>query len=737
MSESVVPAQKIRNTSNDDEIDIGFLLGSLWDHKYFIGLVAFVFALCGFVYGILATPIYRADSLVQVEQKSSSMAGADLEAALGGEPENPTSTQVEILKSRLILRQVVDQTSVDIRVTPKTLPLIGQWLVRSDISRPNLFDTSGYIWGGETLSIASFVTDHDSEGMELRIRSDGNQRYTVMAPDEDRVIAKGRVGIPLEVEEPWFELRVDELTAPEGAIFKVTKQNRLAATRELQGRLDIAEQGKDTGMLRLSLDGPDRKEVVSSLNAVNQVFLTQNIARQAAEAEKSLEFLDEQVPQVRQQLTEAEDRLNEFRLKSDSVDLSFETENALSSLVEVEASLNELELQEAELARRFTEYHPVYRALVEKKEQLQREKARLEDRTDNLPRTQQQVLRLSRDVQVTQEIYVQLLNRMQELQLAKAGTVGNVRILDEAEIQGQVEPRRGLITGVSLLAGLLLAMVVVLLRAAFNRGIVSSEQLEDLGLPVYATVPLSEEEKRGMEAKSSGGNKKSRRKHTDLLAFRNPADLSIEAIRGLRTSLHFAMMEGADNRLVITGPSPGIGKSFISSNLGAICAVGGQRVVVVDADMRKGHLHIDMGQEAKSGLSEVISGKLGFEASVRESKINGLHWVSRGISPPNPSELLMQPGFTEFLDHLSCRYDLVILDTPPILAVTDAAIIAKQCSTALMVVRFGVNTQKEIEIAQARLATGGVNLKGTILNAVERRAANSYGYYGYYNYSYK
>ncbi|WP_323751974.1 polysaccharide biosynthesis tyrosine autokinase [Marinobacter sp.] len=724
---------RTRETAQDnDEIDIGFLLGSLWDHKIFIVTLTVVLALVGLVYATLATPEYKADALVQIERKSGTIGGADVSSMLG-EQESSTSTEVEILRSRLILGQVVDQTDLDIAIVPNTWPVIGDWLLRKGISRPGLAKGGETVWAGDTLRVGEWVTNHNSQTLQLTLRSEGNGRYTLLSSEDDS-LGQGIVGKKLTVENPWIELTVSELNAPAGATFTLVKKSRLAAIRGLLNRLETLTLGKDTGMLRLELTGPDQRELVASLNATTEVFLTQNIARQAAEADKSLEFLEEQAPKVREKLNEAENRLNEYRLQSDSIDLSFETQNALNSLVAIEASLNELQLQESELARRFTPNHPVYRSLLEKKEQLQREKQRLEERTGNLPETQQQILRLSRDVKVTQEIYVQLLNRMQELRLARAGTVGNVRILDDAVVQGQVAPKRNLIVAVAGMSGLLLAVIIVLLRAAFNRGLVSPEQLEELDLPVYATIPLSEEEKRRNEkAKQSRG----KRANGGLLAVRNPADLSIEAIRSLRTSLHFAMMEGSDNRLVITGPSPSIGKSFTSTNLAAICAQAGQKVVVVDGDMRKGHVHQELGQDSKDGLSDVLSGKLEFEQAVRVSELEGLSWVSRGSAPPNPSELLMQARFTEFTNYLSQQFDLVIIDTPPILAVTDAAIIGKQCGTTLMVVRFGVTTPKEVQIAETRLANGGVPIKGVILNAMEKKAATSYGYYGYYNYSYK
>lgn len=737
MTEPANPNARNRHAQDNDEIDIGFLLGSLWDHKMLILALTLIFASAGLVYAMLATPIYSTDALIQIEKKSGTMAGADMQRLLG-EQEPSTSTEVEILRSRMILGQVVDQVDLDIEITPHGWPVVGDWLRRSGFSRPGFAEGQASVWADESLGISELVTSHNSDTLELFLRSEGQGRYSLLNK-EGTTLAQGRVGIKTVVEEPWLELTVAELNAPSGATFTVLKKSRLAAIRDLKNRLEIQTLGKDTGMLQLKLTGADRGEIVSSLNATTEVFFTQNVARQAAEADKSLEFLETQAPKVREELTEAENRLNEYRLSSDSIDLTFETENALNSLVSIEASLNELELQESELARRFTRNHPVYRSLLEKKEQLQREKARLEDRAGDLPETQQQVLRLSRDVQVTQEIYVQLLNRMQELRLARAGTVGNVRILDDAVVQGLVAPKRNLIVAVAGMSGLLLAMIIVLLRAAFHRGIVSPEQIEELELPVYASVPLSESERRRADPTKKRKNDRRRKDGSSkgVLAVRNPADLSIESIRSLRTSLHFAMLEAGDNRLVITGPSPGIGKSFVSANLAAVIAQSGGKVVVVDADLRKGHLHEPFKAQAKNGLSEVIAGKLSFEEAVRSTDTEGLSWVSRGSAPPNPSELLMQARFSEFLDYLSQQYDLVILDTPPILAVTDAVIIGNQCGTTLMVVRFGVNTPKEVQIAEGRLASGGVTLKGAILNAMEKRAATSYGYYGYYNYSYK
>ena len=344
---------------------------------------------------------------------------------------------------------------------------------------------------------------------------------------------------------------------------------------------------------------------------------------------------------------------------------------------------------------------------------------------------------MTRDVEVTQAIYVNVLNKVQELQVAKAGTVGNVRIIDEALVgPGPIEPKKPLIVVLATLLGGMLSVGLVLVRGLLRRGVESPEQIEETGLPVYATVPLSDAQQKLIKRIKHKRDRKGQEVATAVLAEKAPADTSIEALRSLRTGLHFATMEATDNRLVITGPSPGIGKSFIAVNLAAVCAQAGQKVLVVDADMRKGHIHYAFGGKSEGGLSDLLTGKAGLHEVIRPGNQEGLSYISRGSSPPNPSELLAHKRFSEFLAQVSEQYDLVILDTPPILAVTDAAVVARQCATTLMAVRFQFNTVKEIQIATRRLENAGVSPKGAILNAMERKAATYYGY-GYYNYSYK
>jgi len=722
--------------NDDDTIDLGRLFGTLIDHKQWIIAITGLFAVIGVVYALLAMPIYKVDALIQIDDAPSTNPLSDVNSLLGKEP--PSQSEIEIIRSRMVLGRAVDLLNLDIAITPKRLPLLGDFLVRRGVERPDFAQGWASTWSGEGITVSEMPVADAMLGSTITLRVLDESHYELFLEGES--LGKGGVNQLDTFADSQLNLRVTSLSAAQGAEFELTHISRMQAIEDLRNSFSVAEQGKETGILSWSMTGEHPQALQRTLNTIADIYYSQNVQRQSEEARNSLEFLDNQVPKVRAQLDAAESRLNEFRTSRDSVDLSLETQSVLERIVNLEAQVNQLELTEAEIAKRYTPSHPTYKALLEKKAQLKREMDKLNAQVKNLPETQQEVLRLTRSVEVTQAIYVQLLNKVQEMEIAKASTVGNVRILDDAGILPQpVKPKKAMIVVIATLLGGMLSVGGILLRAAFRRGVESPDQLEALGLPVYATIPLSDEQGKLSRKVKRATDKHSRQIPNGLLAARNPADLAIEALRGLRTSLHFAMMESSSNTLMITGPSPGIGKSFVAANLAAVCAQAGQRVLVVDADMRKGHMHSIFDERSECGLSDYLAGKKSLEDVIRPvSALETLSYIARGIAPPNPSELLMSTRFQEFLAAVSERFDLVIIDSPPILAVTDAAVIGKHVGTTLLVTRFEVNAPKEVEVSLKRLAASGIAVKGGILNAMERKAAGAYGEnYGYYNYSYK
>ncbi|ENP8330535.1 polysaccharide biosynthesis tyrosine autokinase [Vibrio alginolyticus] len=707
----------------DNEIDLGKLFGIILDAKWLILCTVVLFSIIGVGVAILSTPIYKADALIQIESKSS----GGISAMVGdmGElfsAESSATTEIEIIKSRMILGGTVDKFNLTTVVSPNYMPIIGKGLARLQ---------------GEqiSLSVSRFNAPSYAVGVPLTLEVIDSEKQTFrLLEDDNNVILEGKVGELLE--KNGYQFLATELVAQTGDSFTVSKISKLDAINKLQENLSISERGKQTGIISLSFSGEDRAKIQDILNDISQNYFLQNVQRNSAEAEQSLEFLKGHLPDIKTKLTASEDVLNRFRQENESIDLGLEAQSTLKVMVELEAQLNELTFKESEISQRFTQDHPAYKSLLDKRETLLKEKERLNKQVQKLPKTQREVLRMTRDVEVNQQIYIQLLNKVQELNIIKAGTVGNVRILDNAQsFSKPIKPKKALIVVLATLLGGMAGVAFVLIRAAFHRGVETPDQIEQIGMPVYASVPKSIQQ---LEFANKLKRNKGSNNELVLLAEANPADLSIEALRSLRTSLHFAMMEAKNNVLMISGPAPSIGKTFVSTNFAAVAAKTGQKVLLIDADMRKGYLQQCFGLRWDNGLSDYLSGKTSLSNIIKSTSIDNLDVVTRGQVPPNPSELLMHPRFKSFVDEMSAQYDLVIIDTPPVLAVTDPSIVGALAGTTLMVARFDQTTLKEIEVAQGRFEQSGVEVKGVILNAVEKKASNSYGYgYGYYNYAYK
>ncbi|MUK26531.1 polysaccharide biosynthesis tyrosine autokinase [Aliivibrio fischeri] len=708
------------HVQSSDEVELSKLFGYILDGRWIIISITFIFVLAGIAFSLLSTPIYKADALVQVEQKSgggiSSLVGdmGDMFAS-----ESSSNTEIEIIKSRMILGETVDKLNLTTIAAPQYIPILGKGLSRlmgeEKIIKINRFDIPSYI----EVSAFTLIIDDAVKG------------YYSLFDAEERKVLSGIVGELVEKQD--YRLFVMQLNGETGDVFNVAKISRFDAILRLQRGLSISERGKQSGVLEFSLEGENKSKIQAIINDVTQNYFLQNIARDSAEAEKSLAFLQQQLPSIKEKLIISEDKLNNLRAERKSVDLSLEARAALDGMVRLEAQLNELTFKESEISQRFTKGHPAYKSLLAKRNVLLDEKIRLNNQVQKLPKTQREVLRLQRDVELNQQIYIQLLNKSQELSILKAGTVGNVRILDSAQAySAAVKPKKLLIVVLATLLGGMFSVALVLVKAAFHRGVENPDEIEALGIPVYASIPKSN----WQEKLDIRYNKKKVKHLETLLAESNPADLSIEALRGLRTSMHFAMMEAKNNVVMITGPAPNIGKSFVAVNFAAVIAKTGQKVLVVDGDMRKGYMQRYFGMRWDNGLSDYLSGKLSLEQSIQKSEVSNLDVMTRGQVPPNPSELLMTKRFSDFIDWASVNYDLVLIDTPPVLAVTDPSIVGALAGTTLMVGRFDQTSVKEIDVARHRFEQAGIEVKGFILNAVEKKASNTYGY-GYYNYSYE
>uniref|UniRef100_A4WZY3 UDP-glucose 6-dehydrogenase n=1 Tax=Cereibacter sphaeroides (strain ATCC 17025 / ATH 2.4.3) TaxID=349102 RepID=A4WZY3_CERS5 len=715
--------------AEEDEIDLGLLMARLWAGRNWIAGATAAAALLATAHLANTPPTYRADALLQLEPKSGSMALPQALSAMA-EIEPQSATEVEILRSRFVLGEAVAGTHLDWRAAPVRLPLLGQAVASGRLPLPELDVLVPYDRGDARIRLDMLEVPPEWIGEEIRLTAEGEGRFTLLLPDES--LAEGAVGVPLSLPAKGLGLRIGALEGPAGRAFVILQRDETEAIQSLRGRVSVAERGRGSSILEVSLTGEDPAELQRTLGAITEAYLRQNMSRSAAEAQSSLDFIERQLPEARAAVTRAEERLNAYRQAQQAIDLGFEGQSLLTQIAAAEAELRQLAAEEEDLAERYTQQHPVYQKLLSARARLEERLAALRRETTELPETQREVFNLTRDLEVAQQVYLQLLNRAQELGVLKASTLGNVRIIDHARTEPRpIAPRRGRVLALALLLGALGGAGFVLGRHWLRRGVRGAEEIDRMGLPVFATVLYAPAVARNHRQKGT----------LPILALTEPDAVAVEGIRSLRTSLHFGMLDAQSRSIALTSSAPEAGKSFLAVNLAVVAADAGQRVCLVDADLRRGRIrqYFRVGK-GEPGLSDYLAGEAALEDLLRPTPIPGLRVMTTGRYPPNPSELLMRPALSELVAELDRRFDLTIFDAPPALAVTDPVVIGRAVGATIAVVRHDVTTTGEVEALMRQLQGAGVKPAGAVLNAYKPEAGRGpYGYgYGYgYQYSYR
>ncbi|MDF2462990.1 MAG: epsB [Ramlibacter sp.] len=733
-------SQPTQALPDDDGIDLAEYWDIVLDNRWLVAGITALAILGGGAYAFLASPVYQSNLLIQVEDSSGAKSllgdAADLFAT-----KTAASAEIEILRSRMVLGQAVDNSLAYIEASPRYLPLVGRAMGRraTELSDPGFLGLTGYVTGRESIAIAVMDVPSELEGTRFIVTALGGNRVQLAHADLDQALI-ANVGAPNELSTPLGPVRIHitRLAAKPGAEFIVVRHSRLATINDLQERLRLAEKGRQSGVIDATLEDTNPVKLTTLLNEIGRQYVRQNVERRAAEAQKSLDFLDVQLPQFKRQLDQAESAYNQYRNRQGTVALDEEARLILTRSVDLQSKLLEAQQRRRELSARFTADHPAIQTLDDQIRAWNAEIANLNARVRGMPAIQQDAVRLERDVKVNNELYSQMRNSALQLQLVKEGKIGTVRLIDDAAPPEEpVKPRRAMVMALAAALGLFGGLLLAIARATFFRAIRSPQEIEErTGLSVYSTIPLSDiQEKlaRKVAQKEPG---------LHVLAVIEPNDGAVESLRSLRTSLQFAMLEAANNRILITGATPGVGKSFVSSNLAAVLASTGKRVVLVDADMRKGHLNQYFGLPRPRGLSELIAGSLTAKEAVHASGIPNLDVITTGTIPPNPAELVLSSSFTQLLDHLSMQYDIVLVDSAPVLAASDTLGIAPHAATVLLVARAGETQLGELQESSKRLLHAGKQVTGVLFNAldVSRRHYGSYGYkyggYRYKNYNY-
>ncbi|MDM1324935.1 polysaccharide biosynthesis tyrosine autokinase [Acinetobacter pseudolwoffii] len=716
-----------QTANTEDTIDLKELFFSLIAQWKLIALCIILSLICALLYLRTTPDTYTVDALVQVEDSKGTSAAllGDLSSMI--EQKSPAQAEIEILKSRLVLGEVINHLNLNIRISGTEDSFWNRLMAKHKYSTEYSKKSVLFKDNQNSFDVRQFDIPQYFQNKNL-ILSFKEGKYSLTDEKTEQVVFSAPLNQISQSSSEYGLWKVGVFSQDSfDATYNIRKQSLPAAMQSLTSNYSVAEKGKMTGVLGLNYQGEDKQHITQVLNAILAAYSQQNIERRSAETAQTLKFLENQLPELKQQLDVAEREFNRFRQQANTVDVTKESELYLTQSITLETQKIQLEQQVVEASSKYMDEHPMMQQMNAQLAAINKKIAELDGTLKRLPELQRQYLQLFREVEVKQQLYTGLLNSYQQLRIAKAGEIGNVRIVDTAvEPIKPIAPKKLQILILSIFLGGFLGTLLALLRNMMRSGIKDAAQIEnELDLPVYATVPRS-------LIQESYINLLKKKKNIPILAVKDSGDIAIESLRSMRTAIHFALMNASNNVIALSGPAPEIGKSFITVNLATILAQGGKRVLVIDGDMRRGYLHKYFNAELSPGLAELLNLQNSYEDIVQNSTVENLFFVTRGKSPVNPSELLSTDKFKAFLDQASAHFDHILIDTPPVLAVTDGIIIAQYAGVNLLIARHAQTQIKELEITVNRFEQANVKVNGVILNDVQKGAAGSYGY----NYAY-
>ena len=715
----------------NDDIDLMALLFSILRGWKVILFFAVLGLAIGILYSRYVNPTFRSDALIQIEEQSKGVAalGSDISDLIGSEV-SKAQTEAELIRSRMILEPVVDLLNLRIRLSDPSV---------DSLDRIQKSKTPSQINTPEMVSI-------NTEDGQVKISqfnvSQGylNQPFTLVRSNKGFTLTNGVDDFNGEIgkahqftgADGMVQIVVNDLPNNEHPI-TVAKQSLQITTDAINTALSVTEQGQQTGIIKLTMTGSNQQQVSLILKEIILSYINQNQARGSEETTKTISFMETQIPALKKKLEDSETIFNDFRKKYGTIDVSKEAELLLAENSQIDTQLNELKLKKADLTTYYTEEHPLVIQINEQLNVLNDRKKEIEGTIAGLPEIQREFLQLSADTTINREIYLTLLKNYEQLKIVRAGQIGYARIIDlPINTFNAIAPNKPQILILATLLGMLLGALTVIIRNLLKNVVKDPERIEaKTGVPVIATIP------RAPLLTRLNKNKKS---SSRLLAYADNNSLSYEAIKSLRTNLIFAMPKegkigGRAKVILITGESPGVGKSFISSNLSEVFSQLDKKVLIIDADMRLGELHKVFNISQDNGLADYLDhGSHTLAEVVHPTSMEHVDFMPRGKHPHNPASLLSTDKLGKLLTELNAHYDYIVIDSPPVLAASDAMILSQYADKVLMVTRYDSSIEGQLVYAVKQLNKANVVVDGIVLNDVQQGLMSKYSYH--YSYAY-
>lgn len=708
------------------EVELKAWFHVLADSRWLIASVTLCMTLLAIAYAMLAKPVYQANMTIQIEEeRPTASTNIVSETSALFEAKRAPVAEIELLRSRMLISEAVKHLGLTIDVQPKYFPVVGSWLAAragDRLSQPGLFGVGGYVWGAEKAVVTQFEVPAAWENRGFVLTALAGGRYR-LADTGGRLTVEGQVGAPLvaDTDAGPLALRVDSLAGKPGAQFRLRKISLLTAIETVQQAMAVTEQGKQSGILEATLQGPSAQWVSSVLGEIGHEYMRQNQQRKTAEAQKSLAVLNDRLVELKQQLEQTETKYSQFRQRHGSVQPDEEAKISLGQAAAANTLRIELVQKKRDLLTRLGINHPQITAIDEQLKAVGSEIETAAGRIKHLPTVEQDEVRLARDIKVNTDMYTVLSNAAQQLRVIAVGKESSVRLVDiPLPPERPIKPNRPLIEALGAATGLFLGVVLAFVRKSMfgGNGIEHPATIERLlgARVLYATIPHSDAQQQ------SDKHKRKNATQMPLLAAVARHDGAIEGLRAFRAALQFSVKQTSNNIIMLTGPTSGIGKSFVSANCAAVMAAGEKKVLLIDADFRNGCLHRYFGVGCENGLYDYIVGQARADKIVQRSVMTNLDFIPTGAPPTDTGEFLHRLDFGALLGSLNGRYDFVVVDLPSLLEVADVLTIGGQADAMFLLARAGVTTEAEIGEALKRLYLAGIAPQGILFNDFKPRA---------------
>lgn len=713
-------------------------------HKFGLLITLLLGLGLAWLYLISTNRIFEASALVEVDERGNLAENDNIGQQIDWNA--PTiKEEANRITSRRVLTPVVDAFDLRFSAEPKRLPILGDITQQVPLLAEfasGLGFASHYAWGDESIELTQLEVPRQWEDSELILTARDNASYSLEF--EDRlIIENGTVGAPMQVplagEDPVL-ITVGELQANPGVQFSLLRSSLQSTITSLRNDLSTDTTDEKSRMITLRLRGEEPTLIADLTNAILQEYKSVRLGNQNQSSDERLEFFESQLPTVEAELRAAEVALAEFRRSSGSV-RDTQVDLKLGQLDTLETQLLEKEVERDDLLKRYTVAHPTPKRLQKEIDVLNDKIGQIRGTIVSAPDTEREMSVLQDELDTKRDLFIEMSETLQKLRLANVGNIGSVQIIDDALAPRKpVSPNKLLAIVGGTLTTLFLYTLYLTLRSALSTTISDQESLERAsGLPVYMNIPKSTAQRRlgspvtidprrllpGPSAEAS-----SKAIAGNVLALSKPEDYSIENLRGLRSMLEDVMAGANNNVLMFTSPLPSMGKSFLSLNLAVLVAQTGKRVLLIDADYQRGQLHKSLGLDAGPGLPEVVRGKSELKETVKATPVQNLYCIPRGYSGTGGGvDMPSDKEFGAFLNVVAPRFDIAIIDTPPVLSVSTAAALGKHAGSTIMVVKEGEVKEPQLNEALKRLTFSGVRVSGCIMNGASAPTPKHYTYY--------